>query len=153
MMRRSPFSRVTSLLAACGMAWLISLSTLAGQAEEPAGAQKQQEAALEAQIRRATARASEGGYLLKYRFQEGESLRMKVVQLILMQTRVDGVDQTGPSVDQCGTAGREGGHAVEGGGLTGHRLPAPQDPHTAGQRVPAVDAQHDVGIENGQINA
>ena len=96
MMCRSPFSRVTSLLAACSMAWLISLSARAGQAEEPSGTEKQEQAAaaLEAQIQQATARASDKRYLLEYRFQKGESLRMKVVQLVLMQTRVDGIDQT-----------------------------------------------------------
>ena len=94
MMLKSPFSRVTCLLTACSMVWLMSPSPFSGQAEEPSGTQNQEEAAaLEAQIQRATARASDKRYLLEYRFQRGESLRMKVVQLILMQTRVDGIDQ------------------------------------------------------------
>ncbi|MFP6750603.1 MAG: hypothetical protein VB855_02920 [Pirellulaceae bacterium] len=93
MMRRSLLSRFTSLLAVCSMAWLSCPSPVFGQTDQPAGTGQQEAAVLEAEIQRATARAADKGYLLEYRFQKGESLRMKVVQLVSMQTRVDGNDQ------------------------------------------------------------
>ena len=92
MMRRQILFRVPTLLVVFCVASLAGRSVVLGQVDEPAPRDKKQ-AEIESQIRAATTRASEQGYLLAYRFEKGQSLRMKVIQLVSMETRIDGVDQ------------------------------------------------------------
>ena len=92
MMRRTPCSRVTTLLAACSVTLLALSPLVSGQAEDPTSEQKD-ESVLEKEIQQATQRATDKQYLLQYRFHKGESMKMKVVQLVSMQTRIDGNDQ------------------------------------------------------------
>ncbi|MFP6650094.1 MAG: hypothetical protein VB817_11560 [Pirellulaceae bacterium] len=92
MMRRTPCSRVTTLLAACSVTLLALSPLVSGQAEDPTSEQKD-ESVLEKEIQQATQRATDKHYLLQYRFHKGESMKMKVVQLVSMQTRIDGNDQ------------------------------------------------------------
>ena len=92
MMRRQILFRVPTLLVVFCVASLAGRSVVLGQADEPVPRDKEQ-AGIESQIRAATTRASEQSYLLAYRFEKGQSLRMKVTQLVSMETRIDGVDQ------------------------------------------------------------
>lgn len=92
MMRRTILSRATTILAACSLALVTLFPAVPGQAEDPPSEQKE-ESVLEKEIQQATRRATDTDYLLQYRFEPGESMKMKVVQLVSMQTRIDGNDQ------------------------------------------------------------
>lgn len=92
MMRRTILSRATTMLAACSLALVAFFPPVPGQAEDPPSEQKE-ESVLEKKIQQATRRATDTDYLLQYRFEPGESMKMKVVQLVSMQTRIDGNDQ------------------------------------------------------------
>ena len=91
-MRRNLSDCLMTLLVWASMTLLAAPCPLRGQATEPSAAETE-ESTLEAEIEQATRRASDTGYLLQYRFEKGQSLRMKVVQLVSMQTRIDGSEQ------------------------------------------------------------
>lgn len=75
------------------VATLFCCSHTTSRAEQPDGEPGSGTALLD-QLDKATGRAAGDSYLLRYRFSQDEPMRTRVVQLVSMQTRIDGNDQT-----------------------------------------------------------
>jgi hypothetical protein len=97
MMSRWPHFLCLNLLASFLLVTLAQPSPLA--AEEPAPPSAPDGTLLD-ELDRATGRVSNDSYLLRYKFELAEPMLTKVVQLVSMQTRIDGVDQTVQSRSQ-----------------------------------------------------
>lgn len=88
-MSRLPARFWTLLLATALFSLCARVTTAQPPEKEPAA-----DTALLDQLEKATGRAANGSYLLRYRFSDQEPTQTRVVQLVSMQTRIDGSDQT-----------------------------------------------------------